>query len=173
MKRKQILGWDFRDIKFKIRGGIFRGVGFSSTTVVADDFLKFCLFLKNNHFRKTTPTTANLRLKFADGQTRATLSFEIMNDDDYEKAEDFYVELSEPQWHVKDPEALGQDGADGRPLLGAHKRCKVTITEDKEFRSFVDKMLVEANTSLMVGSTSWKQQWVEAWEVEDIDGGEF
>uniref|UniRef100_A0A915EII4 Calx-beta domain-containing protein n=1 Tax=Ditylenchus dipsaci TaxID=166011 RepID=A0A915EII4_9BILA len=103
-----------------------------------------------------------------DGQIKANIEIEIINDDEYEKAEDFYVELGWPVWHTQNH--LGQDGADGSPILGAHKRCRVTITEDKEFRNFVDKMLINANTSFMVGSSSWKNQFSDAMTVEDIDG---
>ncbi|KAI6229995.1 hypothetical protein M3Y99_01107900 [Aphelenchoides fujianensis] len=107
-------------------------------------------------------------LRFQDGQTKAEIEIEIVNDDEYEKVEDFFVELGTPIWHVKNPE--GQDGADGRPVLGAHTRCKVQITEDYEFKNFVDKMLKNTSTTVMVGTSSWKQQFVEALEVEDIDG---
>ncbi|CAD5233233.1 unnamed protein product [Bursaphelenchus xylophilus] len=107
-------------------------------------------------------------LRFQDGQTKAEIEIEIINDDEYEKTEDFYVELEAPIWHAKNQD--GQDGADGRPILGAHTRCKVLITEDKEFKSFVDKMLTNANTLAMVGSSSWEQQFADAMEVEDLDG---
>lgn len=46
-------------------------------------------------------------------------------------------------------------------------RCKVVITEDKEFKSFVDRMLTNANTSIMVGTSSWKQQFNEAITIEE------
>ncbi|TKR60574.1 hypothetical protein L596_027801 [Steinernema carpocapsae] len=105
-------------------------------------------------------------LKFTNEQTKAEICIEIINDDEYEKSEDFYIELGDPIWinKPKDADELG------RPVLSDHYRCKVVITEDKEFKGFVDKMLANANTSLMVGSSSWKQQFVEAFEVEDIDG---
>jgi hypothetical protein len=41
------------------------------------------------------------------------------------------------------------------------------------FQSFVDKLLTNANTSLMVGTSSWKQQFLDATTVEDLDGGIF
>lgn len=34
-------------------------------------------------------------------------------------------------------------------------------------------MLVNANTSFMVGSSSWKNQFIEALAVDDIDGGRY
>ncbi|CAD6193813.1 unnamed protein product [Caenorhabditis auriculariae] len=102
-------------------------------------------------------------LKFADEQTMAEIFIPIVNDDEYEKNEDFYIELGEPIWH----KAIGEneEGFDGKPILGL-ARCKVVITEDKEFKNFVDKMLVTANTSIMVGTSSWRQQFDEAFTLE-------
>lgn len=34
-------------------------------------------------------------------------------------------------------------------------------------------MLANTNTSLMVGSSSWKNQFKEAIQVDDLDGGNF
>lgn len=114
--------------------------------------------------------------------SRAQIEIEIINDDEYEKEEDFYVELSAPRWETD--LGPGENGADGSPVLGSHTRCKVVIIEDKEFKvsfifnitlnldfqGFVDKIVANANISLMVGTSSWKQQFAEALEVEDIDG---
>jgi len=105
-----------------------------------------------------TPTEG--LLIFADGQTTAEIPIEIINDDKYEKAEDFYVELGQPIWGQIDQE--GEDGADGKPLIGAHKRAKIIITEDQEFKHFIDRLIAKANCSVMVGTSSWKQQFSEA-----------
>ncbi|KAK6042439.1 Calx-beta domain protein, partial [Cooperia oncophora] len=51
--------------------------------------------------------------------------------------------------------------------------CKVVITEDKEFKNFVDRMLTNANTSIMVGTSSWKQQFNEAITIEEGSLDEF
>lgn len=45
------------------------------------------------------------------------------------------------------------------------------ITEDKEFKNFIDKMIANANVGILVGTHSWRQQFIEAMTVEDIDGG--
>lgn len=82
-------------------------------------------------------------LKFADGQTKAEIEIEIINDDEYEKTEDFYVELDRPVWHVRNQE--GENGADGRPVLGSHTRCKVLILENLELKNFVDKVIILKN----------------------------
>ncbi|CAB3396772.1 unnamed protein product [Caenorhabditis bovis] len=107
-------------------------------------------------------------LKFKDEQTRAEIHIPIVNDDEYEKSEEFYIELGEPIWHrvIADDE----EGIEGKPILGFSK-CKVVITEDREFKSFVDKWVVNANTSLMVGTSSWKQQFQEALTLEPEEEG--
>ncbi|VDL73415.1 unnamed protein product [Nippostrongylus brasiliensis] len=38
-------------------------------------------------------------LKFDDEQIKAEIRIPIVNDDEYEKSEDFYIELGEPVWH--------------------------------------------------------------------------
>ncbi|CAJ90511.1 Calx-beta domain-containing protein [Caenorhabditis elegans] len=108
-------------------------------------------------------------LKFADEQSKAEIYIPIVNDDEYEKHEDFYIELGEPIWHRE--LADDEEGIEGKPILG-FSRCKVVITEDREFKNFMDRALVTANTSIMVGTSSWKQQFTEAWtlEPEEEDG---
>uniref|UniRef100_A0AC34FNK9 Calx-beta domain-containing protein n=2 Tax=Panagrolaimus sp. ES5 TaxID=591445 RepID=A0AC34FNK9_9BILA len=106
-------------------------------------------------------------LTFEDGQTKALIEIEIINDDEYEKSEDFYVELSDPIW-VTDY-GLGEGGADGRPVLGAHTRCRIDIIEDMAFKGFVDRLVANANVSLMVGTHSWRQQFRDAFTIEDLD----
>ncbi|GMS79921.1 hypothetical protein PENTCL1PPCAC_2096 [Pristionchus entomophagus] len=113
-------------------------------------------------------------LKFEDNQSSAEIRIEIINDDEYEKNEDFTIELGEPIWHRDEDDFKDEKEAlEGRPVLSSIKRCKVIITEDKEFKSFVDKMLVNANTSLMVGTSSWKQQFEEAFNMDEDGDGEI
>ncbi|EJD75525.1 hypothetical protein LOAG_17353 [Loa loa] len=50
----------------------------------------------------------------------------------------------------------------GKPRLGKFKRCQITIRESKEFRSVIDRMLRNANTSFMLGTTSWREQFIDA-----------
>ncbi|KJH50617.1 Calx-beta domain protein [Dictyocaulus viviparus] len=104
-------------------------------------------------------------IRFVDEQIKAEIHIAIINDDEYEKNEDFYIELGEPIWHSNMEET--EITKKGRPVL-TMSRCKVIITEDKEFKNFVDRMLTNANTSLMVGTSSWKQQFNEAVTFEAI-----
>lgn len=71
----------------------------------------------------------------------------MINDTEYEKSEDFYIELGQP---IGDNEKPPQDpkAPDGRPVLGDHSRCKVVIIEDDELKSFVDRLIKKANCSV-------------------------
>ncbi|CAK5033935.1 unnamed protein product [Meloidogyne enterolobii] len=109
-------------------------------------------------------------LLFYNNQTKATIYIEITNDDEYEKSEDFYVELGPPRLKDSSPRSEVANGPDGRPILGEHHRCKIVITEDREFKNFIDKMIANANVGILVGTHSWRQQFIEALTVEDIDG---
>ncbi|KAK0410773.1 hypothetical protein QR680_005311 [Steinernema hermaphroditum] len=64
----------------------------------------------------------------------------------------------------------------GKPRLGQFKKCQITIKESKEFQSIVDRMLKTANTRLMLGTSSWREQFSEALTVsagdDDDDGDE-
>ncbi|KAJ1351859.1 hypothetical protein KIN20_008022 [Parelaphostrongylus tenuis] len=102
-------------------------------------------------------------IRFGDEQVKGEIHIPIVNDDEYEKNEDFFIVLGEPIWG-NDSRKTDHE-SDGRPVLSLH-RCKVVITEDKEFKNFVNRMLVNANTSIMVGTSSWKQQFHEAVTIE-------
>ncbi|TKR60583.1 hypothetical protein L596_027810 [Steinernema carpocapsae] len=58
----------------------------------------------------------------------------------------------------------------GKPRLGQYKKCQITIKESKEFQSIVDRMLKTANTRLMLGTSSWREQFSEALTVSAGDG---
>merc|ERR1712062_494953 len=54
----------------------------------------------------------------------------------------------------------------GRPCLGETTKITIRIRESKEFKSSVDRMMQKGNASLMVGASSWKDQFVEAFTVQ-------
>jgi hypothetical protein len=101
----------------------------------------------------------------------AEIHVDIINDDEYEKSEEFYIELGEPIWEDPpvDEESTGPPpgGDDGRPVLSEISRCRVTITESKEFKvrssthcSYVGCLVEESRpkcfypTALQVNSNS-------------------
>ncbi|XP_068455625.1 sodium/calcium exchanger 1-like [Clinocottus analis] len=62
-------------------------------------------------------------------------------------------------------------------MLGEHIKLEVVIEESYEFKSTVDKLLKKTNLALVIGSSSWREQFVEAVTVrsggdDDGDGDE-
>ncbi|KAG5881299.1 hypothetical protein JTB14_016170 [Gonioctena quinquepunctata] len=57
----------------------------------------------------------------------------------------------------------------GRPRLGDVTRAQIRIKESKEFKNTVDKLVQRANASLLIGTSSWKEQFVEAVTVSASD----
>ncbi|XP_023189351.1 sodium/calcium exchanger 1 isoform X3 [Xiphophorus maculatus] len=63
----------------------------------------------------------------------------------------------------------------GRPTLGEHVRLEVIIEESYEFKNTVDKLIKKTNLALVIGTNSWREQFVEAITVssgDDDDCGE-
>merc|ERR1719322_2348059 len=54
----------------------------------------------------------------------------------------------------------------GRPRLGDITKISIRIKESKEFKSSVDRMLQRGNASMMVGASSWKDQFIDAFTVQ-------
>ncbi|XP_061088977.1 sodium/calcium exchanger 1-like isoform X11 [Conger conger] len=63
----------------------------------------------------------------------------------------------------------------GRPMLGEHVKMEVVIEESYEFKNTVDKLIKKTNLALLVGTNSWRDQFIEAITVsagEDDDDDE-
>nr|XP_032640338.1 sodium/calcium exchanger 1 isoform X10 [Chelonoidis abingdonii] len=63
----------------------------------------------------------------------------------------------------------------GRPVLGEHSKLEVIIEESYEFKNTVDKLIKKTNLALVVGTNSWREQFIEAITVsagEDDDDDE-
>ncbi|KAG8232969.1 hypothetical protein J437_LFUL013581 [Ladona fulva] len=60
----------------------------------------------------------------------------------------------------------------GRPKLGEITRAQIRIKESKEFKNTVDKLVKRANASILVGTSSWKEQFIEAITVSAGDDGD-
>ncbi|XP_074091941.1 sodium/calcium exchanger 3 isoform X5 [Macrotis lagotis] len=50
----------------------------------------------------------------------------------------------------------------GKPVLGEHPKLEVIIEESYEFKSTVDKLIKKTNLALVVGTHSWRDQFMEA-----------
>lgn len=113
-------------------------------------------------------------LEFMNDETWKNIEINVIDDEEYEKKEIFYVVLGEPKV-VKNEDDDSGAGTDisydaekerleelGKPRLGDVSKAEVTIIESKEFKNTVDKLLVKANLALVVGTSSWKEQFVDA-----------
>ncbi|KAF7216589.1 transcript variant X6 [Nothobranchius furzeri] len=60
----------------------------------------------------------------------------------------------------------------GRPMLGEHARLEVIIEESYEFKNMVDKLIKKTNLALVIGTNSWREQFVEAITVSSGDDDE-
>ncbi|XP_074986492.1 sodium/calcium exchanger 1-like isoform X4 [Caretta caretta] len=60
----------------------------------------------------------------------------------------------------------------GCPSLGEHPKLEVVIEESYEFKSTVDKLIKKTNLALVVGSSSWREQFVSAVTVSAGDEDE-
>merc|ERR1712087_557192 len=101
----------------------------------------------------------------------------------YEKNMYFAIEVDEPKWAFRDEKAGLESLAEeemkvaelGAPRLGEITKLIIRIRESKEFKGTVDKLLKKTNMSLMVGASSWKDQFIEAFSVsagddDDLEG---
>ncbi|XP_015242487.1 PREDICTED: sodium/calcium exchanger 2-like [Cyprinodon variegatus] len=127
-------------------------------------------------------------LEFTNDQTTQILQVRIIDDEEYEKRENFFIVLEEPRWLKRGISALllNQEAAEGqlsaeeeearriaemgKPILGEHSRLEVVIEESYEFKSTVDKLIKKTNLALVIGTHSWREQFVDAVTVSAGDG---
>ncbi|XP_037545560.1 sodium/calcium exchanger 1 isoform X2 [Nematolebias whitei] len=169
-------------------------------------------------------------LEFENDEIFKIIRIKIIDDEEYEKNKNFFLEISEPQllemserkalllqevggFVRTDKQLFGKDvyrkvqGRDrpapsavisitdglrediltkkeeeerriaelGRPILGEHVRLEVTIEESYEFKNMVDKLIKKTNLALVIGTNSWREQFMEAITVssgasDDEDG---
>ncbi|KAM7419969.1 hypothetical protein PAMA_016872 [Pampus argenteus] len=57
----------------------------------------------------------------------------------------------------------------GRPMLGEHFKLEVIIEESYEFKSTVDKLIKKTNLAVLIGTNSWREQFVDAITVSSGD----
>ncbi|XP_031735736.1 sodium/calcium exchanger 1a isoform X1 [Anarrhichthys ocellatus] len=158
-------------------------------------------------------------LEFENDEIFKTIQINIIDDEEYEKNKNFFLEIGEPQLlEMSERKAVllqevggfvktGRDvyrkvqGRDhpvpstiiniadeggeevftkkeeeerriaemGRPMLGEHIKLEVVIEESYEFKSTVDKLLKKTNLALVIGTNSWREQFVEAITVSSGD----
>ncbi|XP_061596646.1 sodium/calcium exchanger 2a [Cololabis saira] len=123
-------------------------------------------------------------LEFTNEQTSQTLKVRIINVEEYEKQENFFIVLEDPKWLKRGLSALllnqGHPTPEeeearrisemGKPVLGEHSRLEVSIQESCNFKNTVDKLIKDTNLARVIGTHSWKEQFKEAVTVSAGDG---
>ncbi|XP_041420309.1 sodium/calcium exchanger 1 isoform X6 [Xenopus laevis] len=143
------------------------------------------------------------QLEFQNDEIVKTISVKIIDDEEYEKNKTFFLEIGEPRLlEMSEKKALllnelgdftiTEENEEkqpltnkeeeerriaemGRPVLGEHTRLEIIIEESYEFKSTVDKLIKKTNLALVVGTNSWREQFIEAITVsagEDDDDDE-
>uniref|UniRef100_A0A8C1GPV9 Solute carrier family 8 member 1a n=1 Tax=Cyprinus carpio TaxID=7962 RepID=A0A8C1GPV9_CYPCA len=157
-------------------------------------------------------------LEFQNDEISKTIQINIIDDEEYEKNKNFFLEIGEPQLvemserkggTLSSPDkklygrdvyrkvqgrdkpipstiiSITEDGEEenltkkekderriaemGRPTLGEHVKLEVIIEESYEFKSTVDKLIKKTNLALLVGTNSWRDQFVDAITVSSGD----
>ncbi|MED6271504.1 Sodium/calcium exchanger 2, partial [Characodon lateralis] len=117
--------------------------------------------------------------------------------EEYEKQENFFIVLENPKWLKRGISALLLNQGNptpeeeearrisemGKPILGEHSRLEVIIKEACDFKTpngvidqnTVDQLLKDTNLAGVIGTHSWKEQFIEAVTVgagDDEEGQE-
>ncbi|XP_028837752.1 sodium/calcium exchanger 3 isoform X2 [Denticeps clupeoides] len=134
-------------------------------------------------------------LEFKNDETCKMIQVKIIDDEEYEKNKNFFLELSEPRMvdmSLQKALLLANDVPErkltmeeeeakriaemGKPILGEHSKLEVIIEESYEFKNTVDKLIKKTNLALVVGTNSWREQFMEAITVsadeDEDDNGE-
>uniref|UniRef100_A0A8C3C4E5 Solute carrier family 8 member A2 n=1 Tax=Cairina moschata TaxID=8855 RepID=A0A8C3C4E5_CAIMO len=135
-------------------------------------------------------------LEFRNDETAKTLRVKIVDAEEYEKRENFFIELGQPRWLKRGISALLLSQAEGdcklsaeeeearriaemgKPVLGENCRLEVVIEESYDFKNTVDKLIKKTNLAMVIGTHSWREQFLEAITVsageeeEEEDGRE-
>ncbi|XP_077139013.1 sodium/calcium exchanger 1 isoform X2 [Ranitomeya variabilis] len=136
------------------------------------------------------------QLEFQNDEIVKTISVKIIDDEEYEKNKTFFLEIGEPRLmemsEKKGDFTITEENEEkqpltskeeeerriaemGRPVLGEHIKLEIIIEESYEFKSTVDKLIKKTNLALVVGTNSWREQFIEAITVsagEDDDDDE-
>ncbi|KAM8741963.1 sodium/calcium exchanger 2a isoform 2-T2 [Acanthopagrus schlegelii] len=119
-------------------------------------------------------------LEFTNEKTSQALKVRIINVEEYEKQENFFIVLEDPKWLKRglsgnptpEEEEARRISEMGKPILGEHSRLEVIIEESCEFKNTVDKLLRDTNLASVIGTHSWREQFIEAFTVSAGDGDE-
>ncbi|XP_064860469.1 sodium/calcium exchanger 3-like [Oncorhynchus nerka] len=128
-------------------------------------------------------------LEFRNDETCKMVQVKVIDDEEYEKNKNFFLELAEPRMVdmslqkalllaenvpklLSEEEEAKRIAEMGKPSLGEHSKMEVFIEESYEFKNTVDKLIKKTNLALVVGTNSWRQQFMEAITVSAGDEDE-
>ncbi|XP_045563879.1 sodium/calcium exchanger 3 isoform X2 [Salmo salar] len=125
-------------------------------------------------------------LEFKNDETCKMVQVKVIDDEEYEKNKNFFLELAEPRMvdmslqkdvpKLSEEEEAKRIAEMAKPVLGEHSKLEVIIEESYEFKNTVDKLIKKTNLALVVGTNSWRQQFMEAITVsadeDEEDSGE-
>ncbi|XP_058239682.1 sodium/calcium exchanger 2a isoform X2 [Hemibagrus wyckioides] len=153
-------------------------------------------------------------LEFSNEESSKTLQVPIINVQEYDKRENFFIVLEEPRWLKRgisdlllnqgapsaEQEEARKIAEKGRPVLGEQSRLEVIIEESMAFKirqgmapngtidpvdkapplcmrsvhglNTVDRLLKDTNLAEVIGTHSWKEQFIEAVTVSAGEGDE-
>ncbi|XP_036811242.1 sodium/calcium exchanger 3 isoform X1 [Oncorhynchus mykiss] len=122
-------------------------------------------------------------LEFKNDETCKMVQVKVIDDEEYEKNKNFFLELAEPRMVdmslqkdvpklLSEEEEAKRNAEMGKPSLGEHSKMEVFIEESYEFKNTVDKLIKKTNLALVVGTNSWRQQFMEAITVSAGDEDE-
>ncbi|XP_062896802.1 sodium/calcium exchanger 1-like isoform X8 [Mobula hypostoma] len=128
-------------------------------------------------------------LQFENDEIVKTITINVIDREEYEKQDSFFIALGEPVWirrgmkgNTEDKKAISSKDEEerriaemGRPVLGENTKLEIVIEESYEFKNTVDKLIKKTNLALVVGTNSWRDQFIEAITVsagEDDDDDE-
>ncbi|XP_061889103.1 sodium/calcium exchanger 1-like isoform X2 [Entelurus aequoreus] len=123
-------------------------------------------------------------LQFHNNEICQNVSIQVVADELYEKNKNFFLELGEPrllEMSQRKAVLLQEEEGDqdvptkedqerriaqmGRPQLGQNTKVEIIIEESYEFKSAVDKVMKKTRLAVLIGTTSWRQQFVDAMTV--------
>jgi solute carrier family 8 (sodium/calcium exchanger) len=128
-------------------------------------------------------------LLFENEETEKSLTINIVDDEQYEKNKNFFIELGEPRVADQDyldiinntSGTLTEEQIDvarqGAPKLEEDgKKMEIEIIESYEFKNTIDKMVKKTNLSILVSTASWREQFIDAFQVmagdDEEEGGD-
>ncbi|KAJ6649303.1 Sodium/calcium exchanger 3 [Pseudolycoriella hygida] len=124
------------------------------------------------------------QLEFENNECEKVIRLVVVEEGSYEKDVSLSVELGEPRvvgaYDIEEADAKAPEDLTekdklvllGRPKLGEITKAHLRIKESGEFKNTVDKLVQRANHNILIGKSSYKQQFKDAWNVSAGDSND-